>query len=256
MPPALSACTSDHFLENYSNFNNVENDTPLEFVETEMSGSRGKKARKSRGKKARKSKQKNQKKQKTQKKQTKHNVEDRAELRGIDITKAVTYCLDILTRVRNGIRGGLATIDEGIDTVDDFRRKLFSEQDGKVYEGIDFLKSIAETVDYIDQKVQTFKTAVTKPESPERKKLVQDIKSLAARKMKLMTKLVRKVVNFFHTYVVKMLDQFKEYPPTLMKNLKPLTDIIARVLQVSSECDSTLPNALHRRSLTILHAIL
>ena len=257
MPPALSACTSDHFLENYSNFNNVENDTPLEFVETEMSGSRGKKARKSRGKKARKSKQKKQKKQ------TKHNVEDRAELRGIDITKAVTSCIDVLTRVRDGIRTGLVIIDEGINTVDDYRRKLFSEEDGKVYEVMDIVKSVAETVDRIDQKIQNFKKAVTEPDSPERKELVQDIKNLAANRMKLMTKQVRKVVHFSHSYVVKMLDEFKEYPPTFMKNLKPMTDVIAKVLQVGSECDntlrnshSTLPNALHRHSQTIHHAIL
>ena len=168
----MGACTSDHFLENYSNFNNVDNDTPLEFVETELSGSRGKRVRKSKQKKHTKhnvEKRVRKSKQKKQKKQTKHNVEDRAELRGIDITKAVTYCLDILTRVRNSIRNGLATIDEGINTVDDFRRKIFSEQDGKVYEGINLVKSIAETVDWIDQKVQTFKKAVGDPESPERK---------------------------------------------------------------------------------------
>ena len=51
MPAGLSACTSDHFLENYDNFNDVDNDTPLEFVETEMSGSRGKRAVKSKQKK-------------------------------------------------------------------------------------------------------------------------------------------------------------------------------------------------------------
>ena len=239
MPPGLSGCTSDHFL----NRKNVENDPELEFVETEMFTNSG-------GARADKSNQQ-------------EVAEEQVVLQGIDLTKAVTFCIDVLTRVRDGIRTGLVIIDEGINTVDDYRRKLFSEEGGKVYEVMDIVKSVAETVDRIDQKIQYFKKAVTKPDSPERKELVQDIKNLAANRMKLMTKQVRKVVNFFASYVVKMLDQFKEYPPILIKNLKPLTDMIARVLQVGSECDntlrnshSTLPNALHRHSQTILHVIL
>ena len=213
MPPGLSGCTSDHFL----NRKNVENDTALEFLETEMFTNSG-------GARADKSNQQ-------------EVAEEQVVLQGIDLTKAVTFCLGILERVRNGIRDGFNAIETGIRTLSDLRQRLFSEQ-GKVYEGIAFVNSIKENMVKIDERVQSVAKTTLDPTSAKGK--IQEIKLIVEFRMKQMTKEVHNVQNFFNNVVTKALDQLNEYPPILVKNLKPLTDLLAKVMQVGSLYFSTL----------------
>ena len=154
-------------------------------------------------------------------------------LKGFDITKAVTSMIDLLTRMSTTMREGLEIVDGTIKTVDTFREDLFSET-GKIAEGLSFIQDIKSTVTDIDEKTQSFAKAVADPKSAEHKALLVELKLTGNQLVSLMTQQARFAVNYFANTVRRELDKLSEYPDVLITNLKPMTDMVTKVLKVRS----------------------
>ena len=131
------------------------------------------------------------------------------------------------------MREGLEIVDGTITTVDTFREELFSET-GKIAEGISFIQDIKSTITDIDAKTQTFAKAVADPKSAEREELLVELKLTGNQLVSLMTQQARFAVNYFANTVRRELDKLSEYPDVLITNLKPMTDMVTKVLKVRS----------------------
>ena len=206
-------CTSGYFSAR-ANTKHTDNDIALEFVEIDTST--------------------HDQHERAHKNNHQAGSQEQVALDSIDITKAVTFSLDILTRARGALRAGLRAIFAGMDALDNYRRQLFSEQEGKINQGLELIKSVADTVKWIEDKMTRFAESTADPNSPEGQKMMHEIKFIAALRMKQLNKQVQNGANFFVDSVAKELDKLNQYPEILLTNLKPLTDLLATMMQVDA----------------------